>query len=370
MKIDKFFILTLIYVISLVSVVLVFNKKILKLKKSSFNTKKNKILRDILDSCISKDLEASASSIIKILKCNYKIDYCTVLINKEKLIAVASNESSEYIKQIEDHCNRLICKVNGRTKVNYSPDGYLNYNSARQRFIKYSCLVPLRQNNELLGAIYIENKDYYKENSSSSFVKAEKNSFEIEFTDMVVKNITIALQNCLYHDEIKNLAMKDNLTKIYNRNYFHIHLNQQIQLKKPFALAMFDIDHFRDFNNNYGHETGDLVLFHVAQFIKKNIRESDKIYRWGGEEFIIFFYNTSGKEIYEMLDKVRQTLSEITFIDEKGNVINETSVTASFGIADFSKHAQNIEELRECADRALYYSKNTGRNKITLYDEI
>ncbi|ARC84443.1 diguanylate cyclase domain protein [Clostridium argentinense CDC 2741] len=348
----------LIYISSFIVIVRKYNKKINELKTRLFSTKENNIMRSILDSGINSNtrftLESSALSIVNILRNNYKLDYCSILINRDKLINIASNVESQYIESIEDYCNEAIRNMNGAAKIRCS-ETYLNYGSANKRKIKYSYLIPLNQQSKQIGAIFIENYEDYKENQ-----------FELEFFKLVIKNIAIALQNCIYHDEITSMAMKDNLTQIYNRNYMKMHLQKQIDSNKKFTLALLDIDFFKKFNDTYGHDFGDVVLREVSQFIKKSIKEYDEIYRWGGEEFVIYFNNTESSGIYGRLNNIRYNLSRYKIGNEKSVGV---SVTASFGTVD-SGSGKTIDELISLADKALYHSKETGRNKVTVYEKM
>lgn len=321
-----------------------------KLKDVAFSTKENNIIKDILDINFSTNniltLEKSTLSIVKILRKYYKLDYCSILINKGRLIVEGTNAENKYIKYIENYCNQKSNKIGSVVGKIRSSETYLEYESAKEREIKYSYLIPISQ-----GAIYIENKEDYKENN-----------FEVEFFKIVIKNIDLILQNSIYHDKITTLAMKDNLTKMYNRNYMQIHLQEQINKNNQFVLGIMDIDHFKKFNDTYGHEFGDIVLIEVSKFIKENIRKCDEIYRWGGEEFVLYFHNTTCEEIFNRLDAIRDNLSKLPLI--KDNV--KTNVTASFGMCQFPYDGNDIDRLIACADKALYESKDNGRNKVTI----
>ncbi|WP_291582755.1 GGDEF domain-containing protein [Clostridium sp. UBA6640] len=347
-----------IYITSFLFMKRKYDKKIDELRTSSFSTKENNIMRSILDSGINSNttftLESSALSIVNILRNNYKLDYCSILIDRDKLINIASNVESQYISDIEQYCNEAIKSMSGAGKIR-SSESYLNYKSANKRKIKFSYLIALNQQGKQIGAIFIENHEDYKENQ-----------FELEFFKLVIKNIAIALQNCIYHDETTSMAMKDNLTQVYNRNYMKMHLQKQIDSNKKFTLALFDIDFFKKFNDTYGHDFGDVVLKEVSQFIKKSIKEYDEIYRWGGEEFIVYFNNAESSGIYERLNNIRDNLSRYKIGNEKSE---EVSVTASFGAVD-SGSGKTIDELISLADKALYYSKKTGRNKVTVYEKM
>lgn len=345
-------ILFAVYVILSALVILKCLIDIKHLKAAAFSTKENNIIKDILDINVNSSndvltLEKSAALVIRILRKYYTLDYCSILIKKGKLTISSANVEKKYLKDIENYCNEQINNigsVNGKIR---SSEAYLEYKSAEERKIKYSYFIPISQ-----GAIYIENREDYK-----------KNDFEVEFFKIVIKNIDLVLQNAIYHDKIASLAMKDNLTKMYNRNYMQMHLKEKIDKGNQFVLGIMDIDHFKKVNDTYGHEFGDLVLMEVSKFIKENIRQQDEIYRWGGEEFVLYFHNTTCQEIFNRLDDIRYKLGKLPLV--KDNI--KTNVTASFGVCQFPYNGNTIDELIKYADKALYKSKETGRNKITIY---
>lgn len=322
-------------------------------KRSSKYYNDNNLLKDILDRASKNDtnfVDSSARFIVEVLKKYYKIDYCTIFIkNGKELKVIASDNNEIYYNNIEKHCNDLLLKVKGSAIIQ-SSNSYLSYESALKRKIKYSYFIKLND----IGALYIENKRKYKENN-----------FEVEFFKIVIKNIIIILQNCLYQDKITSLAMKDNLTGIYNRNYMANHIKSIQNTKCDLVLAIMDIDHFKKVNDTYGHDFGDIVLKDVSNFIKSTLSESDEIYRWGGEEFVISFKGQDIKYVEDKLNYIKDELSSRAIIGEKFYI----NVTASFGVAKFEEE-QSIDDVLNNADKALYISKESGRNRVTSYNTI
>ena len=162
-------------------------------------------------------------------------------------------------------------------------------------------------------------------------------------------------------------AYKDNLTKIYNRNKFDEifikELKRVNRYKIKSALVIFDIDFFKKVNDNYGHLIGDEILIMLSNVIKKNIRETDTLARWGGEEFIILLPETSKNDALILCENLRKIIEE-TKHDIIGNV------TGSFGVTEFSedKYDQLDDILKRCDD-ALYLAKENGRNCIFFKDK-
>lgn len=323
---------------------------VLFFKLRNNNAKDTTIFKEILDKVTSNELnyiDSSAINIIEVLKKHYQIDYCTILIKEDsKLKIIASDVNDIYKKNIEEHCLSLLINNKGRAIIQSSDEMFLDYKSASDRGIKYSYFLPL----EDIGCIFIENHEEYL-----------RNNFEVEFFKVVVKNIGIILQNCIYQDKISTLAMRDNLTSLYNRNYMQKHIELLKKNCKSLSIAIMDIDHFKSCNDTYGHDFGDLVLKTASNFIRDNLDKSDQIYRWGGEEFIMTFANQDVNAAKFKLDNIREALSQQDISDGKTTI----KITASFGIAQFSNDL-TLDEVMKKIDNALYYSKEHGRNQVNI----
>ena len=309
------------------------------------------IINEILDKVSTNELnfvDSSAINIIQVLKKNYKIDYCTILIGgTDTLNIIATDVDEIYQSEISDYCNRLFSKTKGKAIINSSHETYLDYSSAEKRTIKYSYFIPLGN----IGALYIENYNDY-----------ENNKFEIDFFNTVMKNIGIILQNCIYQDKLSNLAMKDNLTNLYNRNYMNKHMEVLKSKNNSIIIAIMDIDKFKNINDTYGHDFGDVVLKQSSNFIKSKLNnKTDEIYRWGGEEFIISFVGQELDDAFNKLDLIREELSQYIISDGETDV----KIKSSFGITEYDK-TLNLEQCIKKADNGLYLSKSNGRNQINI----
>jgi diguanylate cyclase (GGDEF)-like protein len=157
-------------------------------------------------------------------------------------------------------------------------------------------------------------------------------------------------------------AYTDKLTKIYNRTKFDEILEEEIKNYKidntPFSIAIIDIDRFKDFNDNYGHLIGDEVLVTMANAVNENLRETDTFARWGGEEFVILFKNTSLNVAKTVSEKLKDLIK-----DTKHPVAG--NITASFGVTEYVD-GDTIESIFKRCDDALYLAKNNGRNRVEV----
>lgn len=162
--------------------------------------------------------------------------------------------------------------------------------------------------------------------------------------------------------EVEQLATTDSLTLLSNRRGFEKKLISESarakRFKEPLSLIVFDLDNFKPVNDVYGHSSGDLVLFKVADVLRQHLREIDIPARWGGDEFLILLTNTTKEQASKLADKLRVLIAEQP--DIKG-----FSVTASFGVAQLGD-AEDPMRLTIRADKALYQSKEVGRNKVTM----
>ncbi len=164
-------------------------------------------------------------------------------------------------------------------------------------------------------------------------------------------------------------AYTDSLTGLNNRRYFDKKLSEMVshshRYKKPFALAMLDIDFFKEFNDKFGHLVGDQILVQLGKYLKEELRDSDFSCRYGGEEFVIILPDTTKEAAFNLVDRLRRKFSETPLPHEGSNY----QVTFSIGLAEYPGDADTAREMIKCADDALYESKTAGRNATTVYQK-
>jgi len=179
-----------------------------------------------------------------------------------------------------------------------------------------------------------------------------------------------ALANLKLRDALRVLALHDSLTGLYNRRYLEDALKRELHRStrsgKPVAMIMIDIDHFKRFNDTYGHDAGDFVLGMIAKSITKNIRPSDLACRYGGEELAVVLVEANIECAMERADKLRLAVRE-TNLTHRGQVL--PAPTASFGVAVYPRHGANLEEFMKAADTALYRAKQEGRDRVCAAPE-
>ena len=166
---------------------------------------------------------------------------------------------------------------------------------------------------------------------------------------------------------LKNQAIRDPLTSLYNRRYFEEEVFNRILVAKTaresYSVLMIDADHFKRVNDTYGHKTGDKVLIELASTAEKALRDNDIVARYGGEEFVIFLDKANAEKAEAVAERLRQSISSIVVYSDAGE---EVRFTVSIGVSS-SEVSDNVETLIKTADEALYRAKQTGRNRVEVF---
>lgn len=167
-------------------------------------------------------------------------------------------------------------------------------------------------------------------------------------------------------EETKTLAITDDLTKLYNHRYLIHQLTKELKrakrYKEPLSFIMMDIDHFKQYNDNNGHEKGNELLAELAKLLKAETREADVIARYGGEEFAIICPKTDKKSALDIAERLRSKIEMFDFPCACYQPCGR--ITVSFGVASHPEDAAEISELIDRADAGLYLAKRKGRNQV------
>lgn len=353
------------------------NESIERLEKEDIKKRYNELLKDHKDMLLLKEIMELSTKNFNIQEMVSKInsqlmrsldniDYTTLFLYDEKrkeYNVISSNVPSSFHKLLSeiDEFDQFWNVIENKDCVVLNGEVGLGYPTAPDRNIYSAICFPLHTNKEMGGIILLESQTPY------AFENIDINQFNI-----IRYNISLIVENKRWVEKIQRMALVDGLTGVYNRNYLFDFLNTQMKWHKEntkrFSLVLFDIDHFKKFNDTYGHLFGDLVLKEVCKLVKEMIRETDLIARYGGEEFIIILVDTNLNLAKERIEEIRLAIQNMTVKDEEET---EAKVTVSFGIAEFGENSYNIndKQLIERADKALYISKEQGRNRVTLYQD-
>lgn len=239
--------------------------------------------------------------------------------------------------------------------------------------------VPLLSKQTVLGVLYVDSQAIV-----NHFTEKDLNLLE-----SIAHHAAIAIENAhLYtqltqraaelehlvelYEEANLRASIDPLTGLHNRRFFQDQLGrdfaQSRRHHRHLSVILLDIDHFKSFNDTFGHMLGDEVIVSVARVLESAVRLSDLAARWGGEEFIVALPDTDLAGAFTVAERIREAVSEIKLTDPDGNPLRQ--ITVSLGVASLRPEDNRIAELIERADRALYVSKANGRNQVqVLADE-
>ncbi len=191
----------------------------------------------------------------------------------------------------------------------------------------------------------------------------------------LIARVNIHLQIRELHESLKEknrqleeMANRDGLTGLYNHRYFQETISKDFQravrYHESLSCVMFDIDHFKKFNDNYGHQTGDMVLKTLGVLIEELVRDSDLSARYGGEEFVLLMYHTAPKEALMIAERLRKAVEQHKFQADNLTL----TVAISVGVASFPHpEITDAKTLIECADKALYRAKDEGRNRVVVF---
>lgn len=195
---------------------------------------------------------------------------------------------------------------------------------------------------------------------------------QLTMLEMFASQAALAINNALKYQNMVDRAQRDSLTRLYNHGHFQEVLKSEIDRAERYgnvvSLVMLDIDHFKKFNDVYGHQTGDKVLRQTALLLNSLVRVSDIAARYGGEEFAVLLPQTPYQAARETAERLRDGVARKATVTGPGG--EKLSVTASFGVATFPLHAKTAAELVSLADESLYLAKDRGRNRVCGADQL
>ena len=228
----------------------------------------------------------------------------------------------------------------------------------------YLC-VPLIAHGKVTGLIHFQFEDGALDNSRQEREKARESFEQLAMT--LADHIALSLANLRLRESLKDQSIRDALTGLYNRRHMEESLAREFSRAErhgqPVSLIMFDVDHFKRFNDEHGHEAGDLVLKELAAMLERSTRGEDIACRYGGEEFLVIMpgapVDFAEKRAEELRLKVQDSL-----LVRQGE--KRLGVTISLGVAGYPEHAADMDDALAKVDQALYAAKEAGRNKVVV----
>jgi len=214
---------------------------------------------------------------------------------------------------------------------------------------------PLKHGKKIMGVINIEEMDDEKQTSE-----------DIRLLSLLATLTAMAINNARLHAKTVELANTDGLTKLFNNRFFQQFLENEIakcsKNGQNVSIVMTDIDHFKNFNDVYGHQVGDFVLEETAKVLKQSIRKGDLPARYGGEEFIAVLPNTDVKSAFAIGELIRKNVEAKRYSYKD----KDLGVTISVGVATYPIHGKTSKELVKHSDLGLYEAKENGRNQVRI----
>src|ERR1700722_5632549 len=232
--------------------------------------------------------------------------------------------------------------------------------------MNYLC-VPLIAHGETLGILYLEEMTSLKDLSPQA-MQFEQTIISRR-ANAVAERISFALANLKLRELLRNQSIRDPLTGLFNRRYLEESLTRELnranRTGRIVSLVMLDLDHFKHFNDTFGHQVGDILLKEVAGVIKRRGRAGAFACRYGGEEFSLILAEVDTEGTYKCVESIRESIKHLS-LHHRGQTLG--TITVSAGIATFPTHGSTMEDLIRCADEALYRAKKSGRDCISVYE--
>ena len=225
----------------------------------------------------------------------------------------------------------------------------------------YACL-PLIAKSDVLGLLHLRSRQ-------SPQIQGEQNVIS-DFKDMAVilsEYLSLSIANIQLNERLARQSVRDPLTGLFNRRYMEESLQREIRRSEraqtQIGIIMADIDHFKQFNDKYGHAAGDKVLVQMGGFLKAGLRGSDVACRYGGEEFVLFLLESPAETTFQRADQMREEVKNLE-VHYSGELL--ASITLSMGISTYPDQGTNAEDLLRVADAALYRAKQEGRDRVII----
>ena len=228
---------------------------------------------------------------------------------------------------------------------------------------QYLC-IPMEANGDLLGILHINYIDGHTPDENG-FDRQPYFESRLRLLTTAAETAALSLANIMLQNSLRQQSIRDVLTGIYNRRYMVESLFRELSRAQreqvEVSVLMFDIDHFKEFNDTYGHDGGDSLLRHLGEFLKQNTRGEDIVCRYGGEEFVVVLPNTQHETAMQKADKMRIGVSELQ-VPHLGTLMR--TCTISIGVATYPQNGRTADALLKVADNALYIAKREGRNRV------
>jgi len=308
------------------------------------------------------DLDNVLNKILELIRNTFNYENCAIFLFDKQTKEVYLKAAYGYREYVGKNLRLSVERKEGITgyvahtgKPFYTADvRKVSFYIKGKSSIKSEAAVPLILRNEVIGVLDIESERF------NAFSERDIRMFSI-----FASQAAIAIENARLYNETKEMSLTDSLTNIANRRHFDLILENELKRGRGYSrsvsLAMIDLDHFKEFNDKYGHPAGDQLLISVAEKLRRTVRDTDLVARYGGEEFVIIFPETSNAPALKVCERVRIAIGNAQITLKKHR---KAGTTISVGVATYPQSAQSAQELIQKADLALYRAKKLGRNRV------
>jgi len=215
--------------------------------------------------------------------------------------------------------------------------------------------IPVKSRDRIIGVLEFVNKT-----TGGTFTRED-----LDLLMKLVDQTAIAIERVSLYQKMEELALTDDLTKLFNTRYLNRTIEVEIQRSKRYnmsvSLIFMDIDYFKNINDHYGHLIGSKVLVEIGQILLRNLRSIDIVARYGGDEFVIVLPQTPPSSAIQIAERMRKSVEHNIFLKKEGYSLR---MTASFGVASYPENAQSKDDLIRLADEAMYRVKHQTRNAV------
>jgi diguanylate cyclase (GGDEF)-like protein len=311
-------------------------------------------MSDFLQACLS--IEEAKKVVAKLIPLLFPALEGGVLLKNlsNSLVEAVITWGQPNSSQVLTNCE---CWALRRSRVHWlqdSDNGLLCHHFFTKPKPAQSLCVPMLAQGDTLGLLYLSSQEF------GQFTDAKK-----RLARTAAEQIALALTNIKLRENLRNQSIRDPLTTLYNRRYLEEslfrELNRAKRKQQTVGVIMLDVDHFKQFNDKFGHDAGDTVLQEVGKFLQKYTRQSDIACRYGGEEFILILPEASIDVLKERAEQLRTGIKALN-VCHGDQVLGR--VTISLGIASFPEQGLTGEAVIKAADTALYRAKAQGRDRV------
>jgi diguanylate cyclase (GGDEF)-like protein len=222
--------------------------------------------------------------------------------------------------------------------------------------------VPMMAQGEALGVLHLQGAGGA---ALATSVRVPINNAVERLATSLAEHISLALANLKLRETLRYQSIRDPLTGLFNRRYLEDSILRELQRaarkQRPLGIIMLDVDHFKKYNDTYGHQAGDALLRGIGALLQRNTRGDDIACRYGGEEFIIILPEAPLEIARQRAERLREEANNLATHGDPGR-----AVSLSFGVAAFPEHGVNAMDLLRAADRALYRAKGAGRDRVMV----